>query len=104
MSIIRRISTLHKHVRRYSAVTLREDLLLPEGVRRSRDETWNILEDLHPERTRGFRVELEVNHDQKKIDLLTEHLSNYEKLTIYMKHRNIVRKMYPEYIIFERHI
>tara|TARA_R110001632_G_scaffold177850_1_gene297563 strand:- start:1895 stop:2224 length:330 start_codon:yes stop_codon:yes gene_type:complete len=109
MSAVRRISALGRLPRQgrwcgYSAVTLQEDLLSTEGERRFRNESWQLLEDLHPERTRGFRIDLEVHHELKKIEFFTESMSNYEKLTVYMKHKNTVKNLFPEYIIFERHV
>jgi len=109
MSAAWRISTLgrlpHQGQRRwYSALRLNEDLLTTEGERAFRNETWQLLGDLHPERSRGFRIELEVHHELKKIDFLTESMLNREKLTIYIKHKNRLKNIFPEYMLVERHV
>ena len=104
MSVVRRVGTLRNHLRMYSALILQEDLLVTDAVRKFRNESWQFLEDLHPERTRGFRIELEVHHELKKIDLFTESMTNHEKLTIYMKHKIRLKNLFPEYIVFERHV
>ena len=110
MNVVRRVGTLGRLPRQgwwhgYSANRIREeDILSTEGERLFRNETWQLLEDLHPERSRGFRIELEVHHELKKIEFFTESMSNYEKLTVYMKHKNTVKNLFPEYIIFERHV
>jgi hypothetical protein len=110
MNAVRRISTLGRLTRHgrgygYSAHRIREeDILVTDAVRIFRNETWQLLEDLHPERNRGFRIELEVHHELKKIDFFTESMSNHEKLTIYMKHKNRLKNIFPEYIIFEIHV
>ena len=72
MNVVRRVGTLRNQLRSYSAIILQEDLLVTDAVRRFRNETWQLLEDLHPERNRGFRIELEVHHELKKIDFFTE--------------------------------
>lgn len=109
MSAAWRINTLGRlprqgQLRWYSALILNEDLLTTEGQRVFRRETWQLLEDLHPERSRGFRIELEVHHELKKIDFFTESMSNHEKLTIYTKHKNRLKNIFPEYMLFERHV
>ena len=109
MSAAWRINTLGRLPRQgrwhwYSALKLDEDLLATEGQRAFRRETWQLLGDLHPERSRGFRIELEVHHELKKIDFFTESMSNHEKLTIYMKHKNRLKNIFPEYMLFERHV
>ena len=110
MNAVRRISTLGRLTRHgrgygYSAHRIREeDILVTDAVRIFRNETWQLLEDLHPERNRGFRIELEVHHELKKIDFFTESMSNHEKLTIYMKHKNRLKNLFPDYTVVERHI
>ena len=106
MSVVQRLKRLpwQSLGRRYYAVKLKEDLLLPESERMHRDEMWQVIGDLHPERNRGFRIELEVHHEQKKIDLFTESMSNYEKHIIYAKHKNRLRNAFPEYVFVERHV
>ena len=110
MNAVRRISTLGRLTRHgrgdgYSAHRIREeDILVTDAVRIFRNETWQLLEDLHPERNRGFRIELEVHHELKKIDFFTESMSNHEKLTIYMKHKNRLKNIFPDYMVVERHV
>ena len=104
MNVVRRVGTLRNQLRSYSALILQEDLLVTDAVRRFRNETWQLLEDLHPERNRGFRIELEVHHELKKIDFFTESMSNHEKLTIYMKHKNRLKNIFPDYMVVERHV
>jgi hypothetical protein len=110
MNAVRRISTLGRLTRQgrgygYSAHRIREeDILVTDAVRIFRNETWQLLEDLHPERNRGFRIELEVHHELKKIDFFTESMSNHEKLTIYMKHKNRLKNIFPDYMVVERHV
>ena len=106
MSVVQRLKRLpwQSLSRRYYAVKFKEESLLPESERVHRDEIWQIIGDLHPERNRGFRIELEVHHEQKKIDLFTESMSNYEKHIIYAKHRNRLRNAFPEYVFVERHV
>jgi hypothetical protein len=106
MSIVQHLKRLpwQSLGRRYYAVKFKEELLLPESERVHRDEMWQIIGNLHPERDSGFRIELEVHHGQKKIDVFTESMSNYEKHVIYARHRNRLRNAFPDYVFIERHV
>ncbi len=96
MNIIsRRLNTIREHIAPLSTLVVQKKHKILEMP---------LLADAFPEHERGFRLELNVDHDQKRIQFVTEYMSNYEKLTIYLKQKNNLRKIYPDYYILEKHL
>jgi len=46
---------------------------------------------------------MNVRHDEKIIDFVTESLSPNDKMEVYLRQKKMMRDMYPHYIITERH-
>ena len=51
----------------------------------------------------GFKVELNVQHDSKMIRLVTKAMTTEEKIDVFMSHKEILRRAYPNYSIMEKH-
>ena len=47
---------------------------------------------------------MNVNHDEKVIDFVTEALSFDDKMAVYLHQKKMMRDLYPMYIITERHM
>lgn len=59
--------------------------------------------DVHPTTISGYAIRLDVRHDEKIIDFVTESMCPEEKRLIYLPHKKMMREMYPEYMIVEKH-
>ena len=51
----------------------------------------------------GYTIRMDVRHDEKIIDFVTESMCPEEKRLIYLPHKKMMREMYPEYMIVEKH-
>jgi hypothetical protein len=51
----------------------------------------------------GYTIQMNVRHDEKIIDFVTESLSPNDKMEVYLRQKKMMRDMYPSYIITERH-
>ncbi len=52
----------------------------------------------------GYTIQIDVRHDEKIIDFVTEAMCPNEKRNVYLPQKRIMRDMYPEYMITERHV
>ncbi len=52
----------------------------------------------------GYTIQMDVRHDEKIIDFVTEAMCPSEKRNVYLPQKRIMREMYPEYMITERHV
>jgi hypothetical protein len=52
----------------------------------------------------GYTIQMDVRHDEKIIDFVTEAMCPNEKRNVYLPQKRIIREMYPEYMITERHV
>jgi hypothetical protein len=51
----------------------------------------------------GYTVQMDVRHDEKVIDFVTEAMCPSEKRNVYLRQKRMMRELYPEYLITERH-
>ena len=83
-----RMATLGRHV--HHTLALSENILF-----------LNV--EVHPPVVSGYAIQMDVRHEEKSIDFVTEAMCPNEKRNIYLRHKRIMREMYPEYMITERH-
>lgn len=90
MSVARatqRLGTMRRHL---NALALDEKILFPT-------------EEVAPTQFWGYTIQMNVRHDEKIIDFVTESLSQNDKMEVYLRQKRMMRDMYPHYIITERH-
>ena len=51
----------------------------------------------------GYTIQMDVRHDEKIIDFITEAMCPNEKRNVYLRQKRMMRELYPEYLITERH-
>ncbi len=86
---IRRMRMIQGHVA--PALVLDERILFP-----NLEET--------PTTNSNYKIHMNVNHDEKVIDFVTEVLSFDDKMAVYLHQKKMMRDLYPMYIITERHM
>jgi hypothetical protein len=59
--------------------------------------------DVHPTMISGYTIRMDVRHDEKIIDFVTEAMCSEEKRLVYLPQKKMMREMYPEYMIVEKH-
>jgi hypothetical protein len=94
MSVARaavRVGVLRRHL---NAVALREELLFPKC---------EVYVEEVPTTFWGYTIQMNVRHDEKIIDFVTESLSQNDKMEVYLRQKKMMRDMYPHYIITEKH-
>lgn len=107
MSALRRIASLHNQIRPHAAtIVVNERILFPESEKSAAplmDDPREL--DLYeaPLYPNSFSMSVNVNHDEQFIRLKTQSMSDFERLTIYMKNKIRLRTLYPNYIIQEQH-
>ena len=57
-----------------------------------------------PTTNSGYKIHVDVRHDEKVIDFVTEALSFEDKMEVYLRQKKMMRDLYPMYIITERHM
>lgn len=90
MSVARatqRLGTMRRHL---NALALDEKILFPT-------------EEVAPTQFWGYTVQMDVRHDEKIIDFVTEAMCPNEKKNVYLPQKKLMREMYPEYLITEKH-
>jgi len=88
MSVARsRLAVLGRHIQ---TMALREDILFPSMK-------------AYPNMISGYTIQVDVRHDEKIVNFVTEAMCPNEKRKIYLPQKRIMREMYPEYMITERH-
>jgi len=48
-------------------------------------------------------MQMNVSHDDKVIDFVTESMTVNDKMEVFHRQRRMMREMYPDYIITETH-
>jgi hypothetical protein len=92
MNTIRnRLRVMHRHL---SAIALNEEILFP---------TAKAYEDLTPTQFWGYKIEIDVRHDEKIVDFVTESLTPNDKMEVFLRQKRMMQELYPSYIITERH-
>jgi len=94
MSVARATQRLGLMRRHLNALALDEKILFPKP------EVY--VEEL-PTVFWGYTIQMNVRHDEKIIDFVTESLSPNDKMEVYLRQKKMMRDMYPHYIITERH-
>ena len=51
----------------------------------------------------GYKIQMDVSHDEKVIDFITESLTQNDRIEVFMNQKRMMREMYPQYIITEVH-
>ncbi len=59
--------------------------------------------EMSPTMVSGYTIQMDVRHDEKIVNFVTEAMCPNEKRNIYLPQKRIMREMYPEYMITERH-
>jgi len=86
---LRRMRIMQGHMA--PALVLDERLLFPN------------LEEV-PTTNAGYKIHMDVRHDEKVVDFVTESLSQNDKMEVYLRQKKMMRDLYPMYIITERHM
>ena len=86
-----RLAVLGRHLH---TLTLNENILFP---------TAKIYLEMPPTMVSGDTIQMDVRHDEKIIDFVTEAMCPNEKSNVYLRQKRMMRDMYPEYMITERH-
>jgi len=50
-----------------------------------------------------YSIHMNVRHDEKSIDFITESISPIEKVNVYHRQKRLMRTLYPEYMFTEKH-
>lgn len=87
---IRRMGMLHSQLTTAPALVLDERILF-----------LNLEET--PTTNSNYKIHVDVRHDEKIIDFVTEAMCPNEKSNVYLRQKRMMRDMYPEYMITERH-
>ena len=59
--------------------------------------------DVHPMVISGYTIQVDVRHEEKTINFVTEAMCPNEKKNVYLPQKKLMREMYPEYMIIEKH-
>ena len=86
-----RLAVLGRHIQ---TMTLNENILFP---------TAKVYVDMSPTMVSGYMIQMDVRHDEKIVDFVTEAMCPKEKSNVYLRQKRMMREMYPEYMITERH-
>jgi hypothetical protein len=107
MSALRRIASLYNQIRPHAAaIVVNERILFPESEKSAAplmDDPRELDVYEAPLYHNSFTMSLRVNHDEQSIRLKTESMSDFERLTIYIRNKTRLRTLYPNYIIQESH-
>jgi hypothetical protein len=87
MSARSRVSVIARHL---NTIALTENILFP------------VLK-VAPAEVSGYTIQVDVHHDYRIIDFFTRDMCHNEKTDVYLKQKRMMREMYPEYIITEKH-
>ena len=95
MSVARATQRLGLMRRHLSALTLNEKILFHKP---------EVYVEEVPTTFWGYTIQMNVRHDEKIIDFVTESLSQNDKMEVYLRQKKMMRDLYPMYIITERHM
>tara|TARA_B100001564_G_scaffold349856_1_gene353504 strand:+ start:501 stop:794 length:294 start_codon:yes stop_codon:yes gene_type:complete len=87
--------------RKFSAVALKENVILPE-VHEHLIDAIRLIEACDMNRG-GYKVSFDVQHNKKAISFVTEAMTTREKIDIFLRQKVMMREMYPDYHILETH-
>jgi len=86
-----RLAVLGRHIQ---TMALKEDILFPN---------MKAYLDVDETLVSGYTIQMDVIHDEKIVNFVTEAMCLNEKRNIYLPQKRLMRDMYPEYMITERH-
>jgi hypothetical protein len=66
-------------------------------------QTTNACTEISPHENWGYAIQMDVSHDNRLIHFVTESMTASEKRNVYLRQKRMIREMYPEYMITERH-
>ena len=89
-AIIRVRSRLGVIQRHLNALALKEEILFPKV-------------DVVPTTYCGYSIQMDVIHDEKIISFVTKSLTLNDKREVYLVQKRMMREMYPNYMILEKH-
>ena len=87
----RRLGVMRRHL---NAIALNEEILFPSA---------KAYEELAPTQYWGYTIQMDVRHDEKIIDFVTESLTPNDRMEVYLRQKKMMRELYPSYMITERH-
>lgn len=86
-----RLAVIGRHIQ---TMTLSENILFPSV---------KAYVDIYPTMISGYTIQVDVRHEEKTINFVTEAMCHNEKKNVYLRQKRMMREMYPEYMITERH-
>ena len=82
-----RIGMIGRHIQ---TMAIKENVLFPSAK-------------VYPTVISGYTIQVDVRHEEKTINFVTEAMCPNEKKNVYLRQKRMMREMYPEYLITERH-
>jgi hypothetical protein len=82
-----RIGMIGRHIQ---TMAIKENVLFPDV-------------NVYPTVISGYTIQVDVRHEEKTINFVTEAMCPNEKKNVYLRQKRMMRELYPEYLITERH-
>jgi hypothetical protein len=82
-----RIGMIGRHIQ---TLAIKENVLFPSAK-------------VYPTVISGYTIQVDVRHEEKTINFVTEAMCPNEKKNVYLRQKRMMRELYPEYLITERH-
>ena len=82
-----RIGMIGRHIQ---TMAIKENVLFPDVK-------------VYPIVISGYTIQVDVRHEEKTINFVTEAMCPNEKKNVYLRQKRMMRELYPEYLITERH-
>ena len=82
-----RIGMISRHIQ---TMAIKENVLFPDMK-------------VYPTVISGYTIQVDVRHEEKTINFITEAMCPNEKRNVYLRQKRMMRELYPEYLITERH-
>lgn len=82
-----RIGMISRHIQ---TMAIKENVLFPDV-------------NVYPTVISGYTIQVDVRHEEKTINFVTEAMCPNEKKNVYLRQKRMMRELYPEYLITERH-
>ena len=82
-----RIGMIGRHIQ---TMAIKENVLFPDV-------------NVYPTVISGYTIQVDVRHEEKTINFVTEAMCPNEKKNVYLRQKMMMRELYPEYFITEKH-
>ena len=82
-----RIGMISRHIQ---TLAIKENVLFPDMK-------------VYPTVISGYTIQVDVRHEEKTINFITEAMCPNEKKNVYLRQKMMMRELYPEYFITEKH-